>query len=41
MDYRIATLQDLEHIWNKDIEKHPNDDRWKAWKPKYIGYNLD
>lgn len=41
MEYRIATPQDLELIWNKDIERHPNDDRWKSWKPKYIGYNLD
>ena len=41
MIYRIATPNDLEIIWNKDIKRHPNDDRWKAWKPKYIGYNTD
>lgn len=39
MDYRKATIEDLEIIWNKNIEKHPNDLRWKVWKEKYIDYN--
>ena len=39
MDYRKATKEDLEIIWNKNIEKHPNDLRWKVWKEKYMDYN--
>ncbi len=34
--YRKATREDLEKIWDKDIAKHPNDDRWKRWKNRYI-----
>lgn len=39
MIYRVATLEDLEKIWNKDIARHPNNDNWKRWKPEYINYN--
>ena len=28
MEYRIASLEDLEIVWNKDIEKHKGDERW-------------
>ncbi len=40
MIYRKATLQDLETIWNKDIEKRPNKPQWVIWKKQYIDYNL-
>lgn len=38
-DYRIATLQDLEKIWNKDVASNENDVRWIQWKNQYITYN--
>ena len=37
--YRLATLQDLEVIWNKNIADNPEDERWVHWKEEYIGYN--
>ena len=39
MEYRIASLEDLEIVWNKDIEKHKGDERWVRWKGEYINYN--
>ena len=39
MDYRIANNDDLEIVWNKDIEKHKGDERWVRWKDEYINYN--
>ena len=38
-EYRIATLQDLESIWNKDIAINEYDERWIQWKNQYIKYN--
>lgn len=37
--YRLATLQDLEAIWNKNIADNPEDNRWVHWKAEYIAYN--
>ena len=37
--YRLATSQDLENIWNKNIADNPKDERWVHWKEEYIGYN--
>lgn len=37
--YRIATANDLEKIWNKNIAYHPDDHRWWQWKEQYIDYN--
>lgn len=37
--YRLATLQDLEAIWNKNIADNPEDNRWVHWKEEYIAYN--
>ncbi|MBQ8798144.1 MAG: GNAT family N-acetyltransferase [Lachnospiraceae bacterium] len=37
--YRLATLQDLEAIWNKNIADNPEDNRWVHWKEEYIRYN--
>ncbi len=41
VEYRIATLGDLERIWNMNIADNPNDKRWLNWKEKYINYNLE
>lgn len=37
--YRLATPQDLELIWNKNIAENPEDARWVHWKEEYIRYN--
>ncbi len=37
--YRQATIEDLEKIWNKDIERKNNDECWVRWKHQYIDYN--
>lgn len=39
MIYRLATLEDLNNVWDKDINRNPNDSRWKRWKKEYIDYN--
>lgn len=39
LTYRLATPQDLETIWNKNIADNPEDSRWVRWKEEYIGYN--
>ena len=39
MIYRLATLEDLNNVWDKDISKNPEDERWKRWKQEYIDYN--
>lgn len=37
--YRLATPQDLELIWNKNIAENLEDTRWVQWKEEYIHYN--
>lgn len=37
--YRIATPDDLERIWAKDIARNPDDEDWPRWRKEYIGYN--
>lgn len=37
--YRQATFEDLEKIWNKDIEKNNNEKCWICWKHQYIDHN--
>jgi len=37
--YRLATPQDLELIWNKNIAENLEDARWVHWKEEYIRYN--
>lgn len=37
--YRQATFEDLEKIWNKDIEKNNNEECWIRWKHQYIDHN--
>ena len=34
MIYRLATLEDLNNDWDKDIDKHPDDSRYIRWKKK-------
>lgn len=38
-EYRKATLEDLEIIWNMNIADNSDDDRWSRWKYEYISYN--
>ena len=38
-EYRKATLDDLEKIWDKDILDNPDEDCWVRWKSQYIEYN--
>jgi len=40
-EYRQATADDLEVLWNKNIAANPGDDCWSRWKEEYIGYNRD
>lgn len=37
--YRLATLQDLDTIWNKNIADNQEDERWVHWKEEYVSYN--
>ena len=39
MEYRKATIEDLEKIWNNDILENPNDEDYKRWKHQYIENN--
>ncbi len=41
MEYRKATLSDLEKIWDKNIKENPEDNRWVKWKERYINDNLN
>ena len=38
-DYRIATRDDLERIWAKDVAENPNDPSWIRWREQYLAYN--
>ncbi|HKM35364.1 MAG TPA: GNAT family N-acetyltransferase [Lachnospiraceae bacterium] len=39
-EYRIASMDDLEVIWNKNINDNSGDSCWINWKSEYIGYNI-
>lgn len=39
VEYRKATLEDLEYIWNVNIAEHFGDSRWIKWKKEYASYN--
>lgn len=39
MEYRKATIKDLEKIWDKDILDNPNDNNYIRWKSQYIQNN--
>lgn len=38
-DYRIATREDLEKIWEKDVAKNQGDPSWIRWREQYLEYN--
>lgn len=38
-EVRVATAEDLETIWNRNLAEHPQDLRWCAWKEEYIAIN--
>ena len=37
--YRQATIEDLEKIWDKDIEQNKGEDCYIRWKQQYMEYN--
>lgn len=39
-EYRIASMNDLEGIWDKNINENAGDSCWIHWKSEYIGYNI-
>lgn len=39
MEYRKATIEDLEKIWDKDIAENPNVIDYIRWKNQYIENN--
>ncbi len=39
--YKIATLKELELIWDMNIRKNVDDKRWIAWRRQYIQYNIN
>ena len=38
-EYRVATREDLEQLWNRNIADNADDPRWVRWKEEYIAYN--
>ena len=38
-EYRVATINDLKLIWDKNINDNPGDDRWIGWKESTIRDN--
>ena len=36
---RPATMDDLERIWEKNIQQNPGDDRWIGWREEFIRNN--
>ena len=39
ISYRKATLEDLEVLWNKEIEQNPGDPRYVRWKGSFLERN--
>lgn len=38
-NYRIATADDLERLWDYDINSNRGEEQWKKWKMQYLDYN--
>lgn len=38
-EYRIATPEDLEFLWNRSIAENPDEPAYLRWKSEFIGYN--
>lgn len=36
VDYRLATQEDLEILWNQNILDNPDDPRWPRWKEEAL-----
>lgn len=41
VECRIASLEDLEKIWDMNISDNPGDERWLNWKNQFILDNQD
>lgn len=39
MEYRKATPEDLERIWNRSLAEHPGEECWTRWKDQFITDN--
>ncbi|MCH5273212.1 MAG: GNAT family N-acetyltransferase [Lachnospiraceae bacterium] len=39
-EYKEATEELLEKIWEKNIEDNKGDERWLRWREEYLTYNL-
>lgn len=37
--YRVATQNDLEYLWGKNISDNENKTQWKKWKKQFIDDN--
>ena len=33
---KIANLEEINKKWDYEIEKHPEDSRWKVWKKQFV-----
>ena len=33
---KIANLDEINEKWDYEIEKHPDDSRWKVWKEQFV-----
>ena len=40
-EYRMATDEELEKIWNEKILRNPGSERWADWRTEYINYNAN
>ena len=38
-EYRKATPQELEQLWDINIAENPGDSNWARWKTEYISHN--
>ena len=38
-EYRKATPQELEQLWDINIAENPGDSNWVRWKAEYISHN--
>lgn len=38
-NYRVATQNDLEYLWDKNISENKNKTQWRKWKKQFIDDN--
>ena len=38
-EYRPATRQELEWLWEKDVAAHPGEEQWLQWRREYLENN--